>query len=234
MSQALSHASSPILIVPYMWIGDFVRCHTVVRVLKERWPDRPVDVLSTTLCAPLADYMPGVRRAVVWDLPRGRLALGQQRQLAAIFRANGYGDALIMPRTWKSVLAPFLAGIPNRTGFVGEVRFGLLNDWRWGEKALPRMVDLGADKCIPCKMMAPILEEMKTAYAGQLEVEFIDVWKNPDAGSPYGVRVIPTQIFFDAEGEELFRHEGFYAKEDMLAKWKELGVDLVAPTPQTP
>ena len=100
--------------------------------------------------------------------------------------------------------------------------------------ALPRMVDLGADKCIPCKMMAPILEEMKTAYAGQLEVEFIDVWKNPDAGSPYGVRVIPTQIFFDAEGEELFRHEGFYAKEDMLAKWKELGVDLVAPTPQTP
>ncbi len=149
MSQALSHASSPILIVPYMWIGDFVRCHTVVRVLKERWPDRPVDVLSTTLCAPLADYMPGVRRAVVWDLPRGRLALGQQRQLAAIFRANGYGDALIMPRTWKSVLAPFLAGIPNRTGFVGEVRFGLLNDWRWGEKALPRMVDRCAALALP-------------------------------------------------------------------------------------
>ncbi|MGD9780688.1 MAG: thioredoxin family protein [Kiritimatiellia bacterium] len=89
--------------------------------------------------------------------------------------------------------------------------------------ALPRLVDLGADKCIPCKMMAPILEELKTTYAGQLEVEFIDVWKNEGAGEAYGVRVIPLQIFFDANGKELFRHEGFYAKADILAKWKELG-----------
>ena len=91
---------------------------------------------------------------------------------------------------------------------------------------LPRLVDLGADKCIPCKQMAPILAELKTTYAGQLEVEFIDVWKNPDAGGQYGIRMIPTQIFFDASGKELFRHEGFYGKEDMLAKWKELGVNL--------
>ena len=93
--------------------------------------------------------------------------------------------------------------------------------------ALPRLVDLGADKCIPCKMMAPILDEMKTTYAGQLQVDFIDVWKNPDASEQYGVRVIPTQIFYDAQGKELFRHEGFFAKEDMLAKWKALGVDLL-------
>ena len=92
--------------------------------------------------------------------------------------------------------------------------------------ALPRLLDLGADKCIPCKQMAPILAEMKTVYAGQLEVEFIDVWKNPGASEAYGVRVIPLQIFFDAEDNELFRHEGFYGKEDILAKWKELGVDL--------
>ena len=92
--------------------------------------------------------------------------------------------------------------------------------------ALPRLVDLGADKCMPCKMMAPILEELKTAYAGQLEVEFIDVWKNEGAGEAYGVRVIPLQIFFDATGKELFRHEGFYAKEDILAKWKELGFEF--------
>jgi len=92
--------------------------------------------------------------------------------------------------------------------------------------SLPRLVDLGADKCIPCKMMAPILEDLKTAYDGKMQVEFIDVWKNPDAGDPYGVRVIPTQIFYDAEGKELFRHEGFYAKEDILAKWKELGFEF--------
>lgn len=100
--------------------------------------------------------------------------------------------------------------------------------------ALPRLVDLGADKCIPCKMMAPILEELKTTYAGQLQVDFIDVWKNPDAGEQFGIRVIPTQIFYAADGKELFRHEGFFAKEDMLAKWKELGVDLSAPAPQAP
>lgn len=93
---------------------------------------------------------------------------------------------------------------------------------------LPRLVDLGAGKCIPCKMMAPILEDLKKTYAGQLDVQFIDVWENPDAGKPYGIQVIPTQIFYDAAGKERFRHEGFFGREDILAKWKEFGVDLTA------
>ena len=93
-------------------------------------------------------------------------------------------------------------------------------------KGLPALIDLGAGKCIPCKMMAPILEELKEEYAGRLKVEFIDVWENPDAGREYGIKLIPTQIFYDASGKELFRHEGFYSKEDILAKWKEFGVDL--------
>jgi thioredoxin 1 len=91
---------------------------------------------------------------------------------------------------------------------------------------LPRLLDLGAGKCIPCKMMAPILEELKQEYAGRMNVEFIDVWQNPDAGKQYGIEMIPTQIFFDAEGRELFRHVGFYGRDDILGKWKELGVDL--------
>ena len=94
---------------------------------------------------------------------------------------------------------------------------------------LPRLVDLGADKCIPCKMMAPILEELKTTYAGKLQVDFIDVWKNPGEAPKYKISIIPTQIFYDASGKELFRHEGFFAKEDILAKWKEFGVDLGGP-----
>jgi thioredoxin 1 len=93
---------------------------------------------------------------------------------------------------------------------------------------LPRLVDLGATKCIPCKLMAPILEDLKKTYAGKLEVQFIDVWENPAEGPKYGIRIIPTQVFFDAAGKELFRHEGFFAKEDILAKWKELGVDLAS------
>ncbi|NIA16625.1 MAG: thioredoxin fold domain-containing protein [Nitrospiraceae bacterium] len=91
---------------------------------------------------------------------------------------------------------------------------------------VPRLIDLGADKCIPCKMMAPILDELKKEYAGKMEVQFIDVWKNPGAGKEYGVQMIPTQIFYDASGEERFRHQGFFSKEDILMKWKELGVDL--------
>ncbi|MEI7879761.1 MAG: thioredoxin family protein [bacterium] len=94
------------------------------------------------------------------------------------------------------------------------------------EKALPRLVDLGAGKCIPCKMMAPILEDLKKTLVGKLDVQFIDVWENPDAGKKYGINVIPTQIFYDATGKELFRHEGFFGKDDIMAKWKELGVSL--------
>jgi heptosyltransferase-2 len=141
MSQELNRPPSPILIVPYVWIGDFVRCHSVVELLRSDAPDRPVDIVSSTLCAPLADYMPGVRRAIVIDLPRRRLGVALQRQLAGRLREGRYGQALVMSRKWKAALAPWLAGIPLRTGFAGEFRFGLLNDVRWGERKLPRMID---------------------------------------------------------------------------------------------
>src|SRR5262245_4207370 len=134
---------TPILIVPYMWIGDFVRCHTVVKLLKERYPDRPVDVLTTSRAAPLLDYMPGVRKGIVCDLPRKRLALGEHRDLARRFKAERYGQSLIMPRTWKAALAPFLAGIPQRTGFFGGARLGLVSDRRFGGRGVRGMVEPG-------------------------------------------------------------------------------------------
>jgi thioredoxin 1 len=106
------------------------------------------------------------------------------------------------------------------------VAFWAAATWAAESTKLPKLVDLGADKCIPCKAMAPILKELKTEYAGRMDVEFIDVWKNPDAGKAHKIKLIPTQIFFDASGKERFRHEGFYGREDILAKWKELGVNL--------
>jgi len=139
----------PILVVPYMWIGDFVRCHSVIKLLKARYPGRPVDVLSTTLCAPLADYMPDLRQAIVADLPRKRLAYAEHAALAERLRREHYGTALVMPRTWKAALAPFLARIPERTGWVGEWRFGLLNDLRRGERRRPRMIDQCAALALP-------------------------------------------------------------------------------------
>jgi heptosyltransferase-2 len=144
MDDASINATSPdapILLVPYMWIGDFVRCHSVVKLLRQRDSRRPVDVLTTTLCAPLLDYMPGVRKGIVWNLPRRRVAWREHKALAARLEAEHYGQALIMPRTWKSALAPYLAGIPVRTGFAGEARFFLVNDLRLGERRLPRMID---------------------------------------------------------------------------------------------
>jgi len=91
-------------------------------------------------------------------------------------------------------------------------------------RALPRLVDVGAGKCIPCKAMAPILDRLRTDFAGRMEVQFVDVWVNPDAGQPYAIRMIPTQIFFAADGRELSRHEGFMSREEILARWKSHGV----------
>jgi len=81
-------------------------------------------------------------------------------------------------------------------------------------------------------MMAPILEELTVEYAGVFDVEFIDVWKQPDQAEKYGVETIPTQIFFDASGKEVFRHVGFFSKEEILAKWKEIGVGRTEPKEQ--
>src|ERR1700730_265110 len=92
----------PILIVPYMWIGDFVRYHSAVSLLKTRWPQRPVDILATPLDVPLVDYMPGLRRAIVSNLPRQRLGWRHQRVLAERLRDECDGTALIMPRTFKA------------------------------------------------------------------------------------------------------------------------------------
>jgi thioredoxin 1 len=94
-------------------------------------------------------------------------------------------------------------------------------------KGLPAMIDFGAGKCIKCKMMTPVLKELKKEMAGQLQVNYIDVGKYSDLADVYKIELIPTQIFFDASGKELFRHEGFISKEDILSKWAELGVEFI-------
>lgn len=92
-------------------------------------------------------------------------------------------------------------------------------------KNLPKLLDLGAHACIPCQKLEPILKELKEEYRGLLAVEFIDVWKqeNKQKAALYRIESIPTQIFFDASGKELWRHEGFISKEAILEKWEELG-----------
>ena len=86
------------------------------------------------------------------------------------------------------------------------------------------MIDLGATDCIPCKMMAPILEQLKTQYAGKADILFIDVWKDPAQAKIYGIQTIPTQIFFDKKGREVFRHIGFMDRQRIVDILFKLGV----------
>jgi len=99
-----------------------------------------------------------------------------------------------------------------------------------GSRSIPvegmvTMVDLGAKSCVPCKMMAPILKKLKRVYKDKAAIIFIDVSKNRKMSRRFRVRVIPTQIFFDEKGKEVYRHEGFMSKKAIEKQLKKMGVD---------
>jgi len=86
------------------------------------------------------------------------------------------------------------------------------------------MVDLGATECVPCKMMAPILTKLKKVYEGRAAIVFIDVWKNREQAPRFGIRAIPTQIFYDADGREVSRHVGFMSEAAIVEQLTKMGV----------
>jgi thioredoxin 1 len=92
-------------------------------------------------------------------------------------------------------------------------------------KGMVTMVDVGAKACIPCKMMIPVIESLSEEYEGRAAIVFIDVWKNPDETPKYGLRAIPTQIFYDKDGTEVMRHEGYFSKEEIIKVLIRLGVE---------
>lgn len=91
-------------------------------------------------------------------------------------------------------------------------------------KGMATMVDLGANECIPCKMMVPVMEKAEKKYRGKAAIIFIDVWKNKEPAKRFGIRAIPTQIFFDKEGKEVYRHEGFMGEAEIDRIFQEMGV----------
>ena len=91
-------------------------------------------------------------------------------------------------------------------------------------KGMVTMIDLGAKKCIPCKMMAPIMEKMERKYEGKVAIVFIDVWEHRKQAARFRIRAIPTQIFFNAVGEEVYRHVGFLAEKDIVSQLEKMGV----------
>jgi thioredoxin 1 len=116
-------------------------------------------------------------------------------------------------------------------GFMGLCFPNLAGTQDQGSKAvksLPRMIDLGRNQCMPCKMMAPILDELKQEYAGIVDIEYINVAENPHAMKKLGLslRAVPFQIFYDASGKEVKRHYGYMSKEEILEVFKQLGIGL--------
>ncbi len=104
--------------------------------------------------------------------------------------------------------------VPLRAGEAGPIPV----------EGMVTMVDLGADRCVPCKMMAPIIAKVQKDYEGRAAIIFLDVWKDPGLGKKFGIRAIPTQIFYDREGKEVYRHLGFMDEKSIVAMLQKLGV----------
>jgi thioredoxin 1 len=143
----------------------------------------------------------------------------KRRDLALIALVLGVVAVVAALRTAPRPAAPTLApsGAAAARAEPPEPRTAALS--------LPRMVDIGAGRCIPCKKMAPILAELRAEYAGRAEVVFIDVWERPELADGYRFRAIPTQIFYDRVGREVWRHEDFLGKSEIVAQFRAMGVE---------
>jgi heptosyltransferase-2 len=158
-------SNPPILVVGPSWVGDMVMAQSLFKVLKQRDPAPPIHVLAPGWTRPLLERMPEVEESIEMPLGHGRLGLLQRRRLGRRLRASGYGQAIVLPNSWKSALVPYWAEVPRRTGWLGELRYGVLSDIRRLDKGrLPltvqRFVALGlpaAEQEAP-RIPAPRLE----------------------------------------------------------------------------
>jgi len=149
-----STARGAVLIVAPSWVGDAILSEPLIARLAtagggdEGHP--AIDVLAPAWCAPVYARMRGIRRIFDSMLRHGEVALGRRRELARTLAGESYSRAIILPNSWKSALAPWLAGIPLRTGYTGEARFGIINDRRALDRdAMPRLVDRYAALALP-------------------------------------------------------------------------------------
>ncbi|MEM7017018.1 MAG: lipopolysaccharide heptosyltransferase II [Pseudomonadota bacterium] len=153
----MSQSSQPAtLVVGPAWVGDMVMAQSLFKLHQQQHPERAIDVLAPDWTQGLLARMPEVRKAVSLPLAHGQLGLGIRRQVAQDLKEQAYTNAIVLPNSWKSALVPWLADIPVRTGFIGEFRFGLLNDWRRLDRhKLYRTVDRFASLGLPRKAPLP-------------------------------------------------------------------------------
>jgi heptosyltransferase-2 len=128
--------NEPLLIVGPAWVGDMVMAQSLFIRLRECHPDSAIDVLAPGWSLPIIERMPEVRAGIELPFAHGEFNFAGRRALGHGLRERGYGQAIVLPNSWKSALVPFFAGIPRRTGYRRELRYGLLNDLRRLDKAL--------------------------------------------------------------------------------------------------
>jgi heptosyltransferase-2 len=153
-----------ILIVGPAWVGDMVMAQCLFKVLKQRNPHVLIEVLAPAWSLPLLARMPEVQHAIVMPIGHGKLALRERYRIGKSLRAKHYQQAIVLPNSFKSALIPFWANIPIRTGWLREMRYGLLNDWRrLDKKRYPLMIEqfialgLPKNEALPCESPAPEL-----------------------------------------------------------------------------
>jgi heptosyltransferase II len=133
-----------IVVFMFSRVGDFVRCHTLVQLIRTRYPDEPIDVVARHPGIGLAPLVPEVRAGIVEHSLPGRLTWPDRVRLVRQLRRSNYRAAYIVSRSWKAALVPCLAGIPQRVGWFGEGRVGLINDLRLGDRSFPRLAEAAA------------------------------------------------------------------------------------------
>ena len=132
-----------ILIVGPSWVGDMVMSHSLIITLKQLHPDAEIDVLAPAWSKPIINRMPEVGQAIEMPIGHGSAAFKERRGIGKALRQKNYTWSIVLPNSWKSALIPWFANIPRRTGWKGEMRYGLINDLRHLDKqALPKTVQL--------------------------------------------------------------------------------------------
>lgn len=152
------------LVVGPSWVGDMIMAQSLYKVLADAHPGMAIDVLASAWSAGILGRMPEVRRALASPFAHGQFDWAGRRRLAAELRREAYDRAIVLPNSWKSALVPFLAGIPRRTGYVGECRYGLLNDARrLDRRAIPRLVDRYVALAFPAGEAVPVAPQPRLA-----------------------------------------------------------------------
>ena len=161
----------------YPSLGDAVVTHSLIRMIRARFPAAPIDLVARAPGVDVAALMPEVRAGILEGGGHGRLALGERLRLAGRLREGGYGRAYVVSRGWKAALTATLAGIPERVGWFGELRWGLITDMHFADLHLPRSVDrtcslgLAPGEARPCAWPAPRLRVPRPSAIAGISIE---------------------------------------------------------------